>query len=207
MRRQQQPLTPERRAFARALGLDPGRISFVGAVHGSRVARIDQPAVVAEGCDALITAESDLPLFATFADCYPIVLFDPVRGAAGLAHAGWRGTKAGVAAHAVEALAAEYGCRPGELVAGIGPGVCGNCYEVGPEVAGQFPDEVVRPNGEGRYLLDLAGANRRQLLAAGVRGESIHDLGICTMEDRELPSHRRDGDGARFACIVCLRRS
>lgn len=207
MRREQQPLTAERLAFARTLGVDPLRISFVGAVHGSRVARVDRPAVVAEGCDALITAEPDLPLFATFADCYPVLLFDPVRRAAGLAHAGWRGTKAGVVAHAVEALVAEYGCRPGDLVAGIGPGVCGSCYEVGAEVAGEFPEEVVRPGRQGRFLLDLAEANRRQLLAAGVGRESIHDVGICTMEHPELPSHRRDGDGARFACIVSLRRS
>src|SRR6266566_347266 len=106
-------------------------LTAAAAVHGAEVARVDEPAVVVPGRDALVTDRPGLPLLATFADCYPVLLFDPGRRALALAHAGWRGTAVGVARAAVEALRREYGCRPADLVAGVGPGICGRCYEVG----------------------------------------------------------------------------
>jgi YfiH family protein len=198
-------LTPERRRFARSLGLDPGRLTVAGAVHGCAVARVDEPAGVVRGVDAMVTDRPDLPLLLTFADCYPVVLFDPHRPALAVAHAGWRGTASGVVRAAVEALTREYGSRPAELVAGLGPGVCGRCYVVGPEVAARFDPACVRRRGDD-HLLDLAAANRRQLEAAGLARERIHELGVCTMESRELASHRRRPDGTRGACIAALRR-
>lgn len=199
------PLTPERRAFAAALGLDPGRLTAAAAVHGAGVARVDEPAGVVRGRDALVTDRPGLPLLATFADCYPVLLFDPGRRALALAHAGWRGTSAGVAAAAVEALRREYGCPPEDLVAGVGPGICGACYEVGEDVAARFGDGCVRPAGApGRHLLDLALANRAQLEAAGVAPERIHAHGGCTRERADLPSHRRSPDGSRFACLAAI---
>lgn len=199
-------LTPARRRFAARLGLDGEYISVAGAVHGAKVARVDAPRGAVEGVDGLITDKPGLPLLATFADCYPIVLYDPTRHVAGLVHAGWRGTAAGVTREAVGALEREFGSRPEELVAGIGPGICGDCYEVGEDVAAQFDPAVARPGARaGKVLLDLAEANRRQLVAAGVPAERIHSSGICTLETPELPSHRRQPDGTRFAAIVALR--
>jgi purine-nucleoside/S-methyl-5'-thioadenosine phosphorylase / adenosine deaminase len=206
MRRTGEPLlTQPRRRFAEELGVEPERLSFAGAVHGAAVALVDRPLGVVDGCDALVTAEAGTPLFATFADCYPVVLFDPVRRAAALAHAGWRGTASGVAANAVRALESEYGSRPSDVLAGIGPGICGDCYEVSGDVAHRFPAEVVRPKPDGKFLLDLAAANRRGLLEAGLAPEHVFVHGACTLEDERLPSHRRDRDGGRFACIVALR--
>lgn len=204
MRRGEGLLTPERRRFAEELGVDPARLTFAGAVHGAGVARVEEPGGVREGFDALVTDRPGAPLFATFADCYPIVLFDPVRRAAGLAHAGWRGTVAGVAANAVFALRA-LGSSPADILAGIGPGICGRCYEVGPEVAERFGPDYAAPSPNGRFLLDLAAANRSALIRAGLRPENVFSHGACTFEDVRLPSHRRDADGARFACIVALR--
>jgi len=201
------PRTPERRAFADALGLDAALLTAAGAVHGAEVARVDAPAGVVRGSDAVVTDRLGLPLLATFADCYPLVLFDPRRRALALVHTGWRGTAAGLAARAVQALEAGFGCRPRDLVAGVGPGICGRCYEVGDEVAGQFDPAVVRPSpgGPGRSLLDLAAANRAQLEEAGVPAGSIHAHGACTRESAALPSHRRSPDGVRFACIAAIR--
>jgi polyphenol oxidase len=199
------PLTPERRAFAAALGLPAERLTAAGAVHGAVVARVDEPAGVVRGCDGLVTDRHDLPLLATFADCYPLLLFDPRRRALALAHAGWRGTAAGIALEAVAALGREYGCRPGDLLAGIGPGICGRCYEVGTEVAGRFEPGCVRGVGDDRFLLDLAAANRAQLQAAGVPPGRVHVHGACTRESPDLPSHRRSPDGSRFACLVAIR--
>lgn len=198
------PLTPARRGLAESLGLDPDRITFAGAVHSAKVARVDEPAGVVDGADALVTNRPGLPLFALFADCFPLVLYSPSRRCAALGHAGWRGTAAGIAGTIVAALESEYGCDPAELVAGIGPGICPRCYEVGEEVAERFPPEVKRPAGAARWLLDLAESNRLALTRAGVPAEQIHLSGLCTKESGQLFSHRRDADGSRFGGLVAL---
>jgi purine-nucleoside/S-methyl-5'-thioadenosine phosphorylase / adenosine deaminase len=200
-----QLLTPARREFARRLGLDPERLSVAGAVHGAAVARVDSPRGAVEGVDVLLTNRQRTPLFATFADCYPLILFDPVQRAVALIHAGWRGTAAGVTLAAVGAMTREYGSRPSDLVVGLGPGICGSCYEVGDDVAAQFDAAVVRPGPRaGAALLDLAEANRRHLVEAGVPPARIHSINLCTKESPDLPSHRREPDGTRFAGIVAL---
>src|SRR5216683_2901973 len=149
----------------------------------------------------LVHGFSTVALFATFADCYPIVLWDPERKVAGLVHAGWRGTRAGVASAAVKFMRREFGSR--RIQAGIGPGICGRCYEVGPEVATQFDEKFVREGAGDRFLLDLAAANRAQLEDEGVR--PIFDIGIRTREHYLFPSHRRHPDGTRFGAIVAIR--
>lgn len=196
--------TPSRAAFAATLGLDEVRVTVAGAVHGTRVARVDEPSGALAGFDALVTNRPRLPLLATFADCYPVLLFDPVRRALGLAHAGWRGAAAGVVTAALGALQSAYGSRGQDLVVGLGPGICGNCYEVGPEVADRFAPDCLRPAPAGRFLLDLPTALRTELVQAGVPPASVHVHGACTREAAELPSHRRSPDGARFACLAAI---
>jgi polyphenol oxidase len=195
------PVLASRRAFARTLHVDEA-LTTIGAVHGSNVARVDEHKDVVQGVDGLVTNERGVALFATFADCYPIVLWDPVKRAAALAHAGWRGTAAGVASAVVKAMHDEYGSAPGDIRAGIGPGICGRCYEVGAEVASQFDPRFVTPGEGDRFLLDLAAANKAQLEDAGA---TVHVIGICTKESDFLPSHRRDPDGTRFGAIVAIR--
>ena len=196
------PVLASRRAFARAVGIGDQVLTAAGAVHGSTVARVDEPRDVVQGVDGLITNRKGVALFLTYADCYPIVLWDPVNRAVGLAHAGWRGTAAGVAKAAVKAMSDEYGSAPGDIRAGIGPGICGRCYEVGGEVASQFDATFVTASGD-RFVLDLAAANRTQLEEAGVA--EIYVIGLCTKESEFLPSHRRTPDGTRFGAIVALR--
>lgn len=181
--------------------MDPTKLTAVGAVHGAEVARIDRPVRAVDGIDALVTGTRGSGLFATFADCFPIVLWDPRRRVAGLVHAGWRGTLAGVAAAAANFMRTEFGCH--DVLAGVGPGICGRCYEVGPEVANRFDQKFVAPGPADRLLLDLAAANREQLRSAGVR--EVFDLALCTKETDFLPSHRRSPDGTRFGAIVALR--
>jgi YfiH family protein len=200
-------LTPARRAFAGALGLDPVRVTVAGAVHGAEVGRVDAGPGVVPDVDALITDRHGLPLLVTCADCYALIVFDPVRPALALVHAGWRGTAAGIARQAVRALTAEYGSRPADLVAGVGPGICAGCYEVTAEVAERFDPRFLQPAAgreAGRFQLDLAAANRAQLEEAGIPAGRIHEHGACTRETPELPSHRRSPDGSRFACIAAI---
>jgi YfiH family protein len=197
-------LAPSRGRFARRLSLPPERLTRARAVHGARVVRVDDPVEAVPGVDGLVTDRPDLPLLLTCADCYAIVLYDPGRRALAVAHAGWRGTAAGIAGEAVATLGREFGCRPAELAAGIGPGICGNCYEVGDEVAASFDRAHLKPGRPGHPLLDLAAANRAQLEAAGMRSGSIHAHGACTRETSILHSHRREGDGSRFACLAAI---
>lgn len=192
-----------RRDFARALGIEAEPLTVAGAVHGAGVARVDEHKDLIRGVDALVTDRRGIALFATYADCYPIVLWDPVRRCAALAHAGWRGTLARVGLAALKAMHDEYGSNPADIRAGIGPGICGSCYEVGEEVAGRFDREFVREGEGGRFLLDLAAANRSQLEAEGVA--EINVMGLCTKETDYLPSHRRRPDGTRFGAIVAIR--
>src|SRR4029077_12926305 len=100
-----------RRTFASVLGLDGVELTTIGAVHGASVARVDEPGGSVDDVDALLTDRPGVALFATFADCYPIVLWDPERKVAGLVHAGWRGTRAGVATAAVRFMQSEFGSR------------------------------------------------------------------------------------------------
>jgi YfiH family protein len=194
------PVLAARRSFAGVLGLDGAELTTIGSVHGAAVARVDEPVESVDDVDALVTDQPGVALFATYADCYPIVLWDPEKRVAGLVHAGWRGTRAGVATAAVEFMRDEYGCR--HIRAGIGPGICGRCYEVGEEVASQFDARFVTPSGD-RFLLDLAAANRAQLEATGAR--QVFEIGMCTKEHYLFPSHRRHPDGKRFGAIVSIR--
>jgi len=195
------PVLAARRTFAAVLGLDGAGLTTIGSVHGASVARVDAPVDSVDDVDGLVTDRPGVVLFATFADCFPIVLWDPERRVAGLVHAGWRGTRAGVAAEAVRFMQREFGSR--RIEAGIGPGICGRCYEVGPEVAEQFDAKFVREGAGDRFLLDLAAANRAQLADEGVK--PIFDIGICTKEHYLFPSHRRHPDGTRFGAIVAIR--
>ncbi len=190
-----------RQAFLSTLGLDGARLTMIGSVHGNDVARVDDPVPSIDDVDALVTDRPGVTLFATYADCYPIVLWDPEKRVAGLVHAGWRGTAAGVARAAVAFMRDTFGC---EFVrAGIGPGICGRCYEVGEEVAGKFDARFVNPGAGGKWLLDLAAANAAQLQEAGAK--AVYDIGMCTKESYLFPSHRRHPDGTRFGAIVALR--
>jgi YfiH family protein len=124
------------------------------------------------------------------ADCIPILLADGGRHAVAAVHAGWRGTVARIAVRALEAMRARFGTEPGAVHAAIGPGIGKCCYEVGPEVAAQFGER-------GRAHIDLAGANRLQLAAAGVAPERIYGANLCTMcHAEEFHSYRRDREAA-----------
>ena len=124
------------------------------------------------------------------ADCLPILLVDERRRAVAAVHAGWRGTVAGIAQHAVEAMRAQFGSLAADLHAAIGPGIGPCCYQVGPEVAARF-------GLQGRARVDLAGANRRQLSDAGVTPERIYASNLCTMcRPDEFHSFRRDKEAA-----------
>ena len=149
----------------------------------------------------------------TFADCLPILLVDPHRPVVGIAHAGWRGTVAGISPAVVAAMAEAFGSDPREMLATIGPGIGSCCYEVGREVILEFAEKLgdvrphVRIDQERRHFLNLASANRQLLLEAGLRDDHIQLDTLCTACRTDvLYSHRyENGRTGRFAAIIGIR--
>ena len=191
------------------LGLDLCQIVSPYQVHGARVGIVGRVhrGSVQPATDALVTAVPGVPLLLRFADCTPVLLFDPVRRVAGLAHAGWQGVAAGVVPAAVRVLVERLGCRPADLWAGIGPTIGPCCYAVGPEVASAaqaacLPGADVVRCANGQVYLDMPAAVQAQLGAVGV--EQIEDAGMCTAcHVDEFFSHRAEGGHTgRFGVLI-----
>lgn len=184
-----------RRRVASAL-LPHGRLLLLAQVHGALVRQAPWDGRP-EG-DAAIAEQPGLLLGIETADCLPVFVVDPSRRAVAAAHAGWRGTAAGVARAAVLALAAR-GSRPEELLAALGPANEACCYEVGEELRDAFGEEwpvLTRRGANDRPHLDVRLANVRQLERAGLRGDRIHHLADCTACRPDLyHSYRREGPG------------
>jgi len=150
-------------------------------------------------CDALVSRTPRILLAVKTADCVPILLGDAKTGAFAAVHAGWRGTSSSILLRAIEQLQNEYGTRPEDLRAAIGPAANSCCYEVGDEVIRlfkeRFPesDYLFTPTREGRARIDLHAANRDQLISAAVSPDRVHLAPLCTMDRTDLFfSYRRE---------------
>lgn len=147
--------------------------------------------------DGMITNEPGIVLVTSYADCVPLYFLDPVKKAIGLSHSGWRGTVGRMGLQTVRAMQREFGSKPENLLAGIGPCICRDCYEVSEDVAMAFEKEfndtkdILFPKGNDKYLLDLKKANEIILKEAGLKAENIVDSGLCTCcRSDEFFSHR-----------------
>lgn len=167
-----------------------------------------------EDIDGLVTDVPGIALVTYYADCVPLYFVDPVHRAIGLAHSGWRGTVAGMAACMVLYMQEHFHSRPEELVTAIGPSICADCYEIGEDVAkqfrGHFPEKVLQKGKTpGKYQLDLWQANRSILLNAGVLPEHIAVTDVCTCHNPEyLFSHRAShGQRGNLAAFLMLKNN
>ena len=161
-------------------------------------------------CDALVTNTPGIALTIFTADCTPILLHDPVTGAVGAAHAGWRGTASAIAAKTVEAMVREYGCKPENIHAAIGPNLSKCCFQTDadvPEAMLAALDDEAKPFIEARgekFHVDLKEINALWLKKAGVRYIEISNA--CTMcQPDRFWSHRvtKGIRGSQGAIIVC----
>jgi polyphenol oxidase len=208
----QRVLENRRRSFA-AVNRRPESMFDVWQVHSSEVIKADNPRPVNEShqkADAILTDNESVTLFMRFADCVPVLLFDPVHRAIGLVHAGWAGTVNRIGKAAVEAMQACFGTDPASLLAGIGPSICPDHYPIGEEVIfrvkdafGQDAHGLLRANGEATHF-DLWSANQWVLEQAGVR--QIEIAGLCTAcHPDEWFSHRGEkGKTGRFGFLFAL---
>jgi YfiH family protein len=200
--------------LAGALGV--ARVVMGKQVHGREVlvVRDDTPPPASTPeVDAIVSNARRVGVAVRAADCVPLLMADGRTGSVAAVHAGWRGTAAGVAPAALARLRQEFGTDPADVIVAIGPSIGGCCYEVGTELVDAFAAA-----GHERYLidrwflapppprgsrerpklrLDVAGANRDQLVLAGVRAENIHSAGLCTAEHLDvLTSFRVEKDRA-----------
>ncbi len=202
--------------LAEALGVSVNRLVLTRQTH-SDVVRVVTKAD-AKGldhrmypeCDAMITDDPGTGLVIFTADCTPILLWDPVTGAVGAAHAGWRGTAAQIAGKAAQAMAKNFGCKPEDLRAAIGPNIGACCFETDGEVPqamresfGEEAEEFICFDGT-KYRLDLKGINALALKRAGVSRIEISTECTMCQHDRFWSHRYTHGErGSQGAIIVC----
>ncbi len=210
-----------RRRAAAAVGADPGDFVFCVQAHGPNVEVITAAdrgrgaltqADAIPGTDALVTRDPGVVLTVMVADCVPIVLCDPVEHVLACVHAGWRGTVARVSEAAVDTMRS-LGSKPENVIAGLGPAIPPDRYQVGDDVykaagegLGAGAAQVIRPDGTGKWLFDLWTANRLVLREAGVPEGNMHVAAIPTGSDPGLFfSDREVRPCGRFAAMARLR--
>jgi YfiH family protein len=213
--------------LAAAVNVDPSNVLRLKQVHGAQVVvvRRGDPRPVRPEADALVSDDPQAALVVLAADCVPLLMADSRSGAVAAVHAGWRGTAAGVAIAALESLTREFGTRPEDVTVAIGPAIGPCCYEVGTELVDAFaaagharhlidrwflappPRRGDAPRTRNKLHLDVPGANRDQLILAGVAEERIFAAGVCTaMHLDVLTSYRVEKDAAvRLAGVIRAR--
>lgn len=191
-----------RRLVAAAVGLPPEQVLYMNQVHGRELAVVDGPwQGQAPEVDAMVTRRPGLALAVLVADCVPVVLADPDAGVVAVAHAGRPGLAAGVVPAVVDAMR-DLGAR--EILARVGPAVCGDCYEV-PETMRADVAAVVPQSWSttrvGTPGLDVPAGVLAQLEKAGVVADRV---AMCTIEDPSVFSYRRDHTTGRFAGLAWM---
>jgi YfiH family protein len=208
------------RAALASISSTPDRLMRVKQVHGN-IVRVVKRGEVPDGAadlrpdgDAIVSNEPGLALAVLVADCNPILVVDPGRGAAAAIHAGWRGTCARIGPAAIDIMRREFGSNPADLIAAIGPSVGPDDYEVGDALidafasAGHSKASIDRwfRRGTPKPHLDLWTANRDQLAGAGLRPDTIYLCGLSTVSHPDvLDSYRVRGENAgRMAGVIVV---
>jgi len=202
--------------LADELGFDPKKLICTRQTHSSIVRAVTEADYLGidhhdyPECDALITATPGVALRVFTADCTPILLCDPVTGAVGAAHAGWRGTAADIAGKTVRAMQAHFGAKSENIRAAIGPNIGQCCFQTDADVPeamrnalGKTAEKYIRAEN-GKYYVNLKAINGEFLRRAGVQHIEISDA--CTMcQNQRFWSHRITGQnrGSQGAIIVC----
>lgn len=215
------------------------RVQTLAQVHGSDVFVVRSPEGLRHNPDAvgrpfraaddrpradiLVSNDPAVAIAVRAADCAPMLIADHATGAVAAVHAGWRGTAASAASAAVAAMRREFGSRPADLIAAIGPSIGPCCYEVGTDVVDTFaaagharhlidrwfpsPRRAAHAAVRPAIRLDLWTANRDQLIVAGLLQQNVHVCGLCTASHVELfPSYRVEKENAgRIAGVICAR--
>ena len=201
------------RRIAAAIGFEMESIVTSDQTHTANVRRITEedrgngitkPRPYKD-VDGMITNVPGIVLATFYADCVPLYFVDPVHKAIGLSHSGWRGTVAKIGKVTVEKMREEYGTKPEEIYAAVGPSICQDCYEVSEDVAEEFRhafcpkywDALFYKKENGKYQLNLWEANRIVFLEAGIPEDHISMPNLCTCCNPEFLFSHRASKGKR----------
>jgi YfiH family protein len=224
-RQLQLPSADAWRALASAMSVPASRIVSLDQVHGRAVVHVDRnvtPQALDEmhndrpRADAVISDAPDVALVVRAADCVPLLIADTRTGAVAAVHAGWRGTAARVAVAAVEEMQRQFRTRAADLVVAIGPAIGPCCYEVGSDLVDAFAaagheryliDRWFMTPRERKMRLDVVGANRDQLILAGVREDNVHACGLCTAMHLDVLTSFRAEQAAAGRIAAGIRAS
>lgn len=182
------------------------RVVLPQQTHSCKVAVIGLDGVVPPlvDTDAVIALCSGVAVGVRTADCVPVLLYAPDIPAVAAVHAGWRGSLGGIVGNTVKQLI-QLGADPARMKAAFGPCICGDCYEVSPELAEDFRRAGFDDCIIGTRNLDLVAVNRTRLRAAGLLPDNIITSScLCTRETPDLPSWRREPTDRRLATWICL---
>jgi len=207
-----------RSVLTRTFGISQEQLVTVRQNHGSDLLVIDTPNddlghFLGIEADGIITNQPSTMIGVTVADCVPILLYDPVRKVIAAVHAGWQGTAAAIVARAVQGMQSIFDSAPSGIMAAIGPCINPCCYQVDQPVKDGFKGQpelwqaVSEPDGDGKWRLDLALANRMQLEDAGLSPANIQTAGNCVSCQKDLFfSYRRDdGETGRQMGFIMLK--
>ena len=202
--------------FAEAVGVDPDGMVAGAQDHHINIRRVDETNKGTgiwkekdmQSIDGLCTSTAGISLIIYCSDCVPLYFYDPKNNAIGLAHAGWKGTAAGMAKAMTEKMQKEFGTDPSDLLTGIGPSISKESFEVDKPVADVFMqldgyENFVEPRDSGKYHIDLWECNRQFMLSAGVSPDNISIGNVCTMQNSDLLfSHRKTCGKRGSNCAV-----
>ncbi|MDL2257623.1 peptidoglycan editing factor PgeF [Eubacteriales bacterium OttesenSCG-928-K08] len=193
------------RLLAKAAGIPWESMVMDTFEHGVNVIKVDSSHMgsgyIKESlpfCDGLVTNDPAVTLVTGHADCLPLYLYDPVRNCAGLMHAGWKGVFHNIVHNTVELMKREYNSNPKDMLAGIGPCICADCFEADEELGELFAKEYphvrcVWPGRPTKAQVDLPLVVVAQYINEGILASNISLMDVCTFEEpNRLYSHRRD---------------
>ena len=216
-------VTENYRRLGQAIGFDPHRIVSSSQTHTVNIRTVDwsdcgkgfDKEKDYHDVDGLVTNIPGMVLTTFYADCVPLLLFDPIKKAIGAAHSGWRGTVHKIGVEIVRRMVEIYDCDTKDIITAIGPSICQDCYEVSQEVIDQVKEayashlwpQLFYPTIPGKYQLNLWEACRENFLEAGILPEHISVPDICTCCNPELLySHRVMGEKrGNFAAFLMLK--
>lgn len=185
------------------IGVAESQIAYAVQVHQTDVKVVERGGIY-ENTDGFVTSESGLALAIQVADCAAILLGDPQNGVVGAAHAGWHGAAGGIIPKTVQVMLAQ-GANPSEIKVFVSPCISLKNFEVGEEVAKEFPDKFVDRTKYAKPHVDLKAFLKQQLLDAGIKPEHIEIDDSCTIENENFYSYRRQKDkSGRMMGIIKL---
>lgn len=203
-----------RKKFLDAIGIDYRDLICAKQAHGKNVEYVTEEdkgrgALDYEGSfagtDGFVTDKRSLPVAILTADCLSVFIYDPLRQAIAILHAGWRGTEKNICAEGIRVMRESFDSRPQSLLVGFGPSIRSCCFEVEKDFKSNFPFGLIERSG--RIFMDIALINRRQLAGCGVKEENIFDPKVCTCSDNEnYFSFRKEAEGSgRLISVIMLR--